>query len=177
MVRAARRSSEVGVHGACSNCDTGGGAEIARRQIEAEPRAVRSQAEPGNEVVATAENVQDLPDTGRVARGVARRAPLDETRGIRIGAHRGRLSVADLTLSERRGTTCIVVRAPFTGLVAVAVLGPALHAGFGGGRGTSAGPFTGLLAVRLEPIAANGRVAEAQPGSPVNGASGKRCAR
>ena len=52
MVRAARRSSEVGVHGACSNCDTGGGAEIARRQIEAEPRAVRSQAEPGNEVVS-----------------------------------------------------------------------------------------------------------------------------
>ena len=51
MVRAACRSSEE-VSTERSNCDTGAGAEIARRQIEAEPRAVRSQAEPGNEVVS-----------------------------------------------------------------------------------------------------------------------------
>ena len=96
--------------------------------------------------------VSDHSDIAQSRRGVARRAPLDESREIRIGAHGRRWSVADLTLSERRGTTSIVVRAPFTGLVAVAVLGPALHAGFGGRRGTSAGPFTGLLAVRLESI-------------------------
>jgi hypothetical protein len=45
--------------------------------------------------------VSDHSDIGERRRGVARRAPMDETREIRIGAHDDFLSVRNLTLARR----------------------------------------------------------------------------
>ena len=43
--------------------------------------------------------VSDPSDIGESRRGVARRAPLDETQGIRIGGHGGQMFVTNLTLA------------------------------------------------------------------------------
>jgi hypothetical protein len=61
------------------------------------------------------------------------------------------------------------IRAPFTGLFRAAVLGPSLRTGGLVGTGSIAAPFTGLLAVGLEPMARWQAQARSSR-SPVNGA-------